>query len=61
MIAANRVGESLGFERGENALLLLWPGGREELAMADKNVLAKSLIERVAARHAAVHAKTSKA
>ena len=61
MIAANRVGESLGFECGENALLLLWPGGREELAMADKDVLAKSLIERVAARHAAVHAKTPKA
>ncbi len=50
MIAANRVGESLGFECGENALLLLWPGGREQLALADKNVLAQSLIERVAAR-----------
>ncbi|HNR91479.1 MAG TPA: bifunctional phosphopantothenoylcysteine decarboxylase/phosphopantothenate--cysteine ligase CoaBC, partial [Dokdonella sp.] len=36
LIAANRVGENLGFECAENALLLLWPGGREELAQADK-------------------------
>lgn len=53
MIAANQVGESLGFECGENALLLLWPGGREQLALADKGALAQSLIERVAARRTA--------
>ena len=57
MIAANQVGESRGFESGENALLLLWPGGREQLALADKNVLAQTLIERVAARYATVRAK----
>ena len=57
MIAANQVGESLGFECGENALLLLWPGGREQLGLADKNVLAQSLIERIAARYAAMHPK----
>ena len=50
MIAANRVGEALGFEREDNALLLLWADGREELALADKHVLAQSLIERIATR-----------
>ena len=61
MIAANRVGESLGFESGENALLLLWGDGREQLALADKHVLAQSLIERIAARYAAMHAKAGTA
>ncbi|MBX3691450.1 bifunctional phosphopantothenoylcysteine decarboxylase/phosphopantothenate--cysteine ligase CoaBC [Dokdonella sp.] len=51
LIAANRVGENLGFECAENALLLLWPGGREELAQADKRVLARALLQRVAARY----------
>lgn len=49
LIAANRVGEQLGFECADNALLLLWPDGREELARADKRVLARALLERVAA------------
>lgn len=48
LIAANRVGEQLGFECADNALLLLWPNGREELARADKRVLARALLERVA-------------
>lgn len=50
MIAANQVGADQGFECGENALLLLWPGGREQLALADKSVLAQSLIERIGDR-----------
>lgn len=48
LIAANRVGEQLGFECADNALLLLWPDGREELARADKRILARALLERVA-------------
>ena len=48
LIAANRVGEQLGFECADNALLLLWPDGREELARADKRVLARALLERIA-------------
>ncbi len=51
LIAANHVGGALGFESADNALLLLWPGGREELARADKRVLARALLERVAARY----------
>ena len=56
-VAGKHVRESLGFECGENALLLLWPGGREQLALADKNDLAQSLIERIAARYAELRAK----
>lgn len=50
MIAANRVGGDVGFECNDNALLLLWPGGREELGQAEKRVLARSLVERIAVR-----------
>jgi phosphopantothenoylcysteine decarboxylase/phosphopantothenate--cysteine ligase len=53
MIAANRVGADCGFERDDNALLLLWPGGREELAQADKRALAQALVARIAERRAA--------
>ncbi len=48
LIAANRVGDGLGFEREDNALLLLWPGGREELPAADKRTLARQLLARIA-------------
>ena len=54
MIAANEVGATIGFERDDNALLLLWPGGREELARMDKRELARSLLERIAERRRAV-------
>jgi phosphopantothenoylcysteine decarboxylase / phosphopantothenate---cysteine ligase len=54
MIAANQVGEELGFECGKNALLLLWAEGAEQLALADKCILAQSLIERVAERYRVV-------
>ena len=50
LIAANEVGTDLGFERDDNALLLLWDGGREALARADKRKLAEELIERIAER-----------
>jgi phosphopantothenoylcysteine decarboxylase/phosphopantothenate--cysteine ligase len=53
MIAANRVGADCGFERDDNALLLLWPDGREELAQADKRELARALVARIAERRGA--------
>jgi len=53
LIAANRVGADCGFERDDNALLLIWPDGREELARADKRELARQLIGRIAAQRAA--------
>ncbi len=50
LIAANQVGESQGFESSENALLLLWADGREQLAQADKATLARRLVEHIALR-----------
>lgn len=50
LIAANEVGDGQGFEVDDNALLLLWPGGREQLDRADKRVLAERLLARIAER-----------
>ena len=53
MIAANLVGGATGgFERDENALTLLWEGGREGLPMSSKVQLAERLVERIAERYA---------
>jgi phosphopantothenoylcysteine decarboxylase/phosphopantothenate--cysteine ligase len=49
MIAANRVGEGVAFDQDQNALLVLWPGGREELATCGKLELARRLVGRIAA------------
>ena len=51
MIAANLVGAGKGFENEQNALLLLWADGSEQLPQADKLMLARALIERVAQRY----------
>ena len=48
MIAANRVGDGVAFDRDDNALLLLWPGGREELPSCGKLQLARQLVGRIA-------------
>ncbi len=51
MIAANRVGENLGFDADDNALQLFWDGGSAELELAPKPRLARQLIARVAERY----------
>jgi phosphopantothenoylcysteine decarboxylase / phosphopantothenate---cysteine ligase len=48
LIAANQVGNGKGFDAADNELLLLWPGGRENLASADKFALARTLVARIA-------------
>ena len=54
LIAANQVGtEKGGFERDENALLLLWDEGRESLPMMPKAVLAQRLAEIVSEKYRA--------
>jgi phosphopantothenoylcysteine decarboxylase/phosphopantothenate--cysteine ligase len=54
MVAANRVGRREGgFESDQNALLILWQNGREELPMMIKSVLAKRLAERIASQYRA--------
>ena len=53
MIAANRVGGGAGgFESEDNALLVLWPGGRHELPMMPKPKLAAALADLIAERYA---------
>ena len=49
LIAANRVGDGTGFDCADNELLLLWPGGEDQLARGDKIVLARALVARIAA------------
>lgn len=55
MIAANRVGADCGFDRDENALLVLWPGGREDLGCGTKSDLAERLLRLIAERMRAGH------
>ncbi len=52
LVAANRVGAGLAFDQDDNSLLLLWEGGREELATCGKLELARKLIARIASRRA---------
>lgn len=54
MIAANLVGgETGGFERAENALLVLWPGGRRALPLSPKPQLADALADLIVERYLA--------
>ena len=50
LVAANRVGPGLGFDTGDNALLLLGADVRLDLGRADKATLARRLLEVVAQR-----------
>lgn len=50
LIAANLVGADLAFDRDDNALLLLWDGGRAELPTAPKALIARQLLACVAER-----------
>jgi len=52
MIAANRVGDGLAFDRDDNALTVLWKGGKRELSLTSKAALARQLIEIIAERYA---------
>src|SRR6185312_6205573 len=47
LIAANRVGNGAGFDADDNALTLLWPGGKQVLAKASKHDLANALLARI--------------
>jgi phosphopantothenoylcysteine decarboxylase/phosphopantothenate--cysteine ligase len=50
LIAANEVGAERAFDREDNALLLLWPGGRRELSLKSKTDLAREFIAFIASR-----------
>jgi phosphopantothenoylcysteine decarboxylase/phosphopantothenate--cysteine ligase len=54
MIAANKVGAGLAFDKDENALTVYWPGGgKRELAFTSKLALARQLVEVIAERYRA--------
>jgi phosphopantothenoylcysteine decarboxylase / phosphopantothenate---cysteine ligase len=50
MIAANQVGEGLAFDCEDNALTVLWPGGKTEIGRAPKLEVARALIALIAGR-----------
>jgi phosphopantothenoylcysteine decarboxylase/phosphopantothenate--cysteine ligase len=54
MIAANQVGDGLGFEAADNALTLYGPEGAIELPRASKTELARQLVAKIAERYLAV-------
>ena len=51
MVAANRVGDGLGFDSDRNALEVYWPGGSQSLGTASKELLARELVEIIVARY----------
>jgi phosphopantothenoylcysteine decarboxylase/phosphopantothenate--cysteine ligase len=52
LIAANQVAaREGGFESDQNALLLLWQGGRDVLPMMSKHQLARELVERISEQY----------
>lgn len=61
MIAANKVGDSLGFDKDDNALTVYWQGGgKQELQLNSKAALARQLVELIAERYRARDASDSK-
>jgi phosphopantothenoylcysteine decarboxylase / phosphopantothenate---cysteine ligase len=51
LIAANEVGHSKAFDADQNALLVLWRGGRIELPSASKQELAAALTQLIIERY----------
>ncbi len=54
MIAANLVSDGNAFEKECNELLVLWPGGKQNLALASKDEIAIQLIDLIAGRYIAI-------
>ncbi len=50
MIAANQVGDGIAFDCDDNALTVLWPGGKLEIARAPKLDIARALVALIAER-----------
>jgi phosphopantothenoylcysteine decarboxylase/phosphopantothenate--cysteine ligase len=53
MIAANKVGDGLAFDKDDNALTVYWRGGKQELSLTSKAALARQLVELIAERYRA--------
>jgi phosphopantothenoylcysteine decarboxylase/phosphopantothenate--cysteine ligase len=51
MIAANKVGDGLVFDKDDNAITVYWPGGgKQELPLSSKTVIARQLVAIIAER-----------
>ena len=50
MIAANHVGDGIAFDCDDNALTVIWPGGKTDVARGPKLEVARSLISLIAER-----------
>jgi phosphopantothenoylcysteine decarboxylase/phosphopantothenate--cysteine ligase len=50
MIAANQVGDGIAFDCDDNALTVIWPGGKAEVARGPKIDVARELIALIAKR-----------
>jgi phosphopantothenoylcysteine decarboxylase / phosphopantothenate---cysteine ligase len=50
MIAANQVGDGIAFDCEDNALTVIWPGGKVEVARGPKIDVARELIALIASR-----------
>jgi phosphopantothenoylcysteine decarboxylase/phosphopantothenate--cysteine ligase len=61
MIAANEVGDDKVFEKDDNALMVLWGGGRQDLGPASKTELARDLVAMIAERYRAAGATRASA
>jgi phosphopantothenoylcysteine decarboxylase/phosphopantothenate--cysteine ligase len=53
MIAANKVGDGLAFDKDDNALTVYWQEGKRELSLTSKAALARQLVELIAERYRA--------
>jgi phosphopantothenoylcysteine decarboxylase/phosphopantothenate--cysteine ligase len=53
MIAANKVGDGLAFDKDDNALTVYWHDGKRELSLTSKAALARQLVELIAERYRA--------
>ncbi len=59
MIAANKVGDGLAFDKDDNALTVYWNGGQRELCLCSKRDLAGQLVNLIAERYRAKQAVAS--
>jgi phosphopantothenoylcysteine decarboxylase/phosphopantothenate--cysteine ligase len=50
MIAANQVGDGMAFDCDDNALTVLWPGGKTEVTRGPKLDVARALVALIAER-----------
>jgi len=50
MIAANQVGDGIAFDCDDNALTVIWPGGKVEVARGPKIEVARQLVALIARR-----------